>query len=56
MLCVEDPVFAMAESYFLDGGGRLVDVDERSLVKTSERRSVAFQLLSIPDVGRCQIG
>ena len=54
MLSVEDPVFAMAESYFLDGGGRLDDVDLRSLTKVSEWRAIAFQLPSCPDVGRCR--
>lgn len=29
MYCVEDPVFAMDESFFPDGGSRLVDVKER---------------------------
>jgi len=28
MYRVQDPVFAMAESFFLDGGSRLVDVEE----------------------------
>lgn len=28
MYRVEDPVFAMDESFFLDGGSRLVDVEE----------------------------
>ena len=30
MYRVKDPVFAMAESFFLDGGSRLDDVDLRS--------------------------
>jgi hypothetical protein len=36
-----DPVFAMAESFFLDGGSRLDDVKLVSLALVSERRSVA---------------
>ena len=55
MLRVMDPVFAMAESSFLDGGGRLDDVDLRSLAPVSEWRSVASPHANVPDVGRCLI-
>jgi hypothetical protein len=36
-----DPVFAMAESFFLDGGSRLDNVKLVSLALLSERKSVA---------------
>jgi len=55
MYCVKDPMFAMDESFFLDGGSRLDDV-ERTLTSVSEWRSVALQDAKVPDVGRCQIG
>ena len=55
MLRVMDPVFAMEESYFLDGGSRLDNVDLRSLALVSEWRSVADQTANVPDVGRCLI-
>jgi hypothetical protein len=42
----------MAESFFLDGGGRLADLDKRPLAWVSELRSVAFQLANTSDVGR----
>jgi hypothetical protein len=48
-----DPVFAMAESDFLDGGSRLDDVKFASLASVSEWRSVAFPDSLLPDVGRC---
>ena len=54
MYRVKDPVFAMAESFFLDGGSRLDDVDLRSLTKVSEWRSVTHSNASVPDVGRCR--
>ena len=54
MLRVMDPVFAMAESSFLDGGSRLDDVNLKSLASVSEWRSVASPDASIPDVGRCR--
>jgi len=50
---VMDPVFAMDESFFLDGGSRLDDVDLRSLASVSETRSVARRHANVPDVGRC---
>ena len=53
MYRVEDPVFAMAESFFLDGGSRLDDVDMRSLTPVSEERSVATLKANVPNVGRC---
>lgn len=52
MYRVMDPGFAMAESFFLDGGGRLDDVRNTALAQVSERRSAAFQLTQAPDVGR----
>jgi len=52
MYRVMDPGFAMAESFFLDGGGRLDDVRIRTLTQVSERRSAACQLAQAPDVGR----
>lgn len=55
MLRVMDPVFAMAESSFLDGGSRLDDVDLRSLAPVSEWRSAAPPYANVPDVGRCRI-
>ena len=54
MLRVMDPVFAMEESSFLDGGSRLDDVELRSLAPASERRSFADQTANVPDVGRCR--
>ena len=54
MYRVEDPVFAMAESSFLDGGSRLVDVDVDPLITFSGQRSVAAPVATLPDVGRCQ--
>ena len=54
MLRVMDPVFAMEESSFLDGGSRLDDVDLRSLASVSEWRSVAYLPTNVPDVGRCR--
>ena len=56
MYRVEDPVFAMEESFFLDGGSRLDDVDLRSLASVSEMRSVARQHPDVPDVGRYPSG
>jgi len=57
MCRVQDPVFAMAESYFLDGESRLDKFDKRSLNQihswVSEWRSVAIQKTNVPDVGRC---
>lgn len=53
MLRVMNPVFAMEESSFLDGGSRLDDVDLRSLASVSEWRSVAYLPTNVPDVGRC---
>jgi len=53
MLRVVDPVFAMAESSFLDGGSRLDDVNLRSLAPVSEWGSVAPPHANVPDVGRC---
>jgi hypothetical protein len=54
MYRVGDPVFAMAESSFLDGGSRLVDVDLNPLITFSGWRSVATPNGQLPDVGRCQ--
>src|SRR5579863_4507469 len=51
---VKDPVFAMAESFFLDGGGRLDHVELQSLTTISEWRSVAPLDAISPDVGRCR--
>jgi hypothetical protein len=48
-----DPVFAMDESFFLDGGSRLDDVERRSLTPVSDQRSVANLAATIPDVERC---
>ena len=56
MLRVLDPVFAMAESFFLDGGSRLDDVEENALAHVSAWRSVADPNAKLPDVGRCRIG
>ena len=56
MYRVKDPVFAMAESPFLDGGSRLDDVNLRSLICVSEWRAVAHSNTTIADVGRCRIG
>ena len=52
MYRVEDPVFAMAESSFLDGGSRLADVDMDPLTTFSGWRSVADPNARLPDVGR----
>ena len=52
MCRVMDPVFAMAESFFLDGGSRLDDVDLRSLTTVSEWRPAAHSDANAPDVGR----
>jgi hypothetical protein len=52
MYRVKDPVFAMAESSFLDGGSRLGDVDVQALTSVSEWRSVAHLLAKFPNVGR----
>jgi len=58
MYRVEDPVFAMAESYFLDGGSRLDKLNKKSLAQihstVSEWRSIAILKTNVPDVGRCQ--
>ena len=54
MYRVEDPVFAMAESSFLDGGSRLDDVDLEPLITFSGGRSVTAPDATLPDVGRCQ--
>jgi hypothetical protein len=53
MYRVKDPVFAMDESFFLDGGSRLDDLDMRSLTPVSETRSVASPKTHVPNVGRC---
>jgi len=53
MYCVEDPVFAMAESSFLDGGSRLDDVDLDPLIIFSGQSPVAPPDGIVPDVGRC---
>jgi hypothetical protein len=55
MYRVKDPVFAMAESSFLDGGSRLGDVDVQALTSVSEWRSVAHLLAKFPNVGRCRV-
>ncbi len=52
MYRVEDPVFAMAESSFLDGGSRLDDFDVQALTPVSEWRSVARLADKFPNVGR----
>jgi len=54
MYSVKDPVFAMDESFFLDGGSRLDDVEVQALTEVSERRSVPASIATVPDVGRCQ--
>lgn len=54
MCRVEDPVFAMDESFFLDGGSRLDDADVQALTSVSEWRFVALQDPKVPDVGRCR--
>jgi hypothetical protein len=41
MYRVMDPVFAMDESFFLDSGSRLDDVDVQALTSVNEWRSVA---------------
>lgn len=56
MYRVKDPVFAMAESFFLDGGSRLHLVNLRSLTCVSEWRSVACSNTEIADVGRNTTG
>jgi hypothetical protein len=53
MYRVMDPVFAMDESFFLDGGSRLDDVDVQTLTSVSEWRSVARCDAEFPNVGRC---
>jgi hypothetical protein len=53
MYRVMDPVFAMDESFFLDGGSRLDDVDVNALTEVSEWRSVACSAAAVPNVGRC---
>lgn len=53
MYRVKDPVFAMAESFFLDGGSRLENSDLRSLTSISEERAVALLKANDPNVGRC---
>ena len=53
MLRVMDPVFAMDESFFLDGGSRLDDFEESALAQVSAWRSVAYREANVPDVGRC---
>ena len=53
MYRVVDPVFAMAESFFLDGGSRLDKVDELSLAEVSDKRSVARRIAAVAYVGRC---
>ena len=55
MYRVEDPVFAMAESSFLDGGSRLDDVALDPLTTFSGRRPVATPDSQLPDVGRCPV-
>ena len=52
MYRVTDPVFAMAESSFLDGGSRLDDVEVRPLTAVSDMRSVARFSAALPNVGR----
>jgi hypothetical protein len=54
MYRVKDPVFAMAESSFLDGGSRLDDVVLNPLTTFSGGRSVAAPGATLPDVGRCR--
>ena len=54
MLRVMDPVFAMDESFFLDGGSRLDDVEENALTHVSAWSSGADPNAKLPDVGRCQ--
>jgi hypothetical protein len=53
MYRVEDPVFAMDESFFLDGGSRLDDVEVQALTLVSEWGSVARLPDKFPNVGRC---
>jgi hypothetical protein len=53
MYRVMDPVFAMDESFFLDGGSRLDDLDVQALTSVSEWRSVARFFAEFPHVGRC---
>jgi hypothetical protein len=52
MYRVTDPLFAMDESFFLDGGSRLDDVDVQTLTSVSEWRSVARFGAEFPNVGR----
>ena len=54
MYRVKDPVFAMAESSFLDGGSRLDDADVQALASVSEWRSAARFSAEFSDVGRCR--
>lgn len=56
MYRVKDPVFAMAESSFLDGGSRLDDVDVKALTPVSEWGSVARISVEFPNVGRSTLG
>jgi hypothetical protein len=49
-------MFAMAESFFLDGGSRLDNFDNRTLATVSERRSVALLTTIARDVGRYPTG
>ena len=51
---VKDPVFAMAESSFLDGGSRLDEVDLDPLITFSGERSVATPDATLPDVRRSE--
>jgi hypothetical protein len=51
-----DPVFAMDESFFLDGGSRLDDIEESALAQVSAWRSVANPNANVPDVGRYRNG
>jgi hypothetical protein len=43
-----DPVFAMAESYFLDGGSRLDDVQFASLASAVKGDPLPFWIASFP--------
>jgi hypothetical protein len=54
MYRVEDPVFAMDESFFLDTGSRLDDVEVQALTLVSEWGSVARLPDKFPNVGRCR--
>jgi hypothetical protein len=44
----------MAESIFLDGGGRLEQFERNRLTSVSEWRAVALLNVTSPDVGRCR--